>query len=118
MKDIKIGWTLIHPMIAGIFAFLTTITGAYFFKSDNEYYFMALGLALFMLISQVTLKFQFNSYQLNGATITTIIIFLTQSVCLTFWKKDQITLKWFIGAIMILVGSILVKLDQDEVSKV
>lgn len=61
------------------------------------------------------MKFQFNSYQLNGATITTILIFLAQIACLTVYKSSIITFKWILGAIMILAGTILLKeIDQEK----
>jgi hypothetical protein len=56
------------------------------------------------------LKFQFNSHQLNGATITTILTFLSQAACITIYKRNEINFKWIIGAILILIGSIILKL--------
>jgi hypothetical protein len=79
---------LIHPVLAGILGFAATAIGAYFFKLSNPYFWIALGLALFLFTNQIMLKFQFNSYQLNGATLTTIITFLSQTVCLTIWKRN------------------------------
>lgn len=70
---------------------------------------MGIGLILFVLANQVMLKFQFNSHQLNGATITTILTFLTQVVCLTIYKHQQIGLKWLLGAALILVGTYILK---------
>jgi hypothetical protein len=107
--------TFIHAVLTGFFAFTATIIGAHFFKGDNSWYYIGLGLLLFILTNQFMLKFQFNSYQLNGATITTIGVFLTQTLCMTIWKSDVITMKWLFGAVLILTGSLLVKAgDMDE----
>jgi hypothetical protein len=33
-------------------------------------------------------KLKFNSYNLNGVTITTILIFVSQAVSMLLWKGD------------------------------
>lgn len=80
--------TLVHPIITGFFAFSATVIGAHFFKGENPWTTIGLGVALFIIANQFMLKFQFNSYQLNGATITTIGVFLSQTLCMTIWKSD------------------------------
>jgi len=110
---------LIHPVLTGFFAFTATCIGAHFFKAENTWLYIGGGLLLFILANQFMLKFQFNSYQLNGATITTIGVFLSQTLCMTIWKSDVITPRWLFGAVLVLAGSILVKAgDMDEAKKV
>ena len=100
---------MIHPVLTGLFAFTATCIGAFFFKGTNPWHIIGIGVLLFILANQFMLKFQFNSYQLNGATITTIVVFLSQTVFMTIWKSDEITLRWLFGATLILIGSLLVK---------
>lgn len=80
--------SLVHPVLTGLFAFSATCIGAHFFKGSNEAHIIGIGVILFILANQFMLKFQFNSYQLNGATITTIVVFLSQTVFMTIWKSD------------------------------
>jgi|JI9StandDraft_1071089.scaffolds.fasta_scaffold310356_1 hypothetical protein len=84
----KSWFTLVHPVLTGFFAFTATAIGAHFFKGENPWAMIGLGVALFIIANQFMLKFQFNSYQLNGATITTIGVFLSQTLCMTVWKSD------------------------------
>ena len=109
--------TLIHAVLTGFFAFTATIVGAHFFKAENTWAYIGGGLLLFILTNQFMLKFQFNSYQLNGATITTIGVFLSQTLCMTIWKSDVITPRWLFGAALILTGSLLVKAGDIEETK-
>jgi hypothetical protein len=46
------------------------------------------GVILFILANQFMFKFQFNSYNMNGATITTAAVFLTQTVLIAAWKMN------------------------------
>lgn len=110
-------FTLIHPVLTGFFAFSATVIGAHFFKGSNEWHIIGLGVLLFIVANQFMLKFQFNSYQLNGATITTIGVFLSQTLCMTIWKSDEITSRWLFGACLILIGSVLVKAGDVEESE-
>ena len=80
--------SLIHAVLTGLFAFSATIVGAHFFKGTNPWHTIIFGVVLFILVNQFMLKFQFNSYQLNGATITTIVAFLSQTIFMTIWKSD------------------------------
>ena len=105
---------LVHPILTGLFAFSATCIGAHFFKGTNPWHYIGIGILLFILANQFMLKFQFNSYQLNGATITTIVVFLSQTVFMTIWKSNEITLKWLFGAALILTGSLLVKAGDTE----
>ena len=108
-------WTsLIHAILTGFFAFSATIIGAHFFKGTNPWHLIAAGVGLFILANQFMLKFQFNSYQLNGATITTIVVFLSQTACMTIWKSDEITPRWLFGAFLILTGSLMVKAGDEK----
>lgn len=49
-------------------------------------------------------KFKFNSYNLNGVTTTTIVIFVSQTGFMLIWKGDQVKVTWIIGVILIMVG--------------
>jgi hypothetical protein len=79
---------LIHAVLTGLFGFSATVIGAHFFKGSNPWHIIGVGILLFVLANQFMLKFQFNSYQLNGATITTIVGFLSQTAFVTIWKSD------------------------------
>lgn len=78
---------------------------------------MGAGLILFLLANQVMLKFQFNSHQLNGATLTTILTFLSQVACLAIYKRTEVSLKWVLGAACILLGSYFLKMESDNKEK-
>lgn len=78
----------LHPILSGIAGFSATVIGSNFFKLEFGYWWLLLGLGLFLLANQMMLKFQFNSYQLNGATITTVLSFLTQVACITLYKRE------------------------------
>ena len=106
--------SMLHPVLTGFFAFTATCLGAHFFKRIHSWPYIGMGVLLFVLANQVMLKFQFNSYQLNGATITTIGVFLSQTILMTLWKSDEITLRWLFGAVLILTGSLLVKAGDTE----
>lgn len=79
---------LIHPILAGFSGFLATITGSYFFNLNNAYYIIILGVLMFLLANNLLYKFKFNSYNLNGVTTTTILIFVSQVACMMAWKGD------------------------------
>ena len=78
----------VHPIFCGVFGFAATAIGAHFFKHNNPWVEILLGIALFLLANQFMLKFQFNSYNLNGATATTALVFLTQVTCIMLWKQS------------------------------
>jgi hypothetical protein len=69
-----------HPILSGMFGFIATIIGSYFFKIEKGVIFLVIGAILFLFANQLQYKFKFNSYNLNGATITTIVIFLSQII--------------------------------------
>lgn len=107
---IKMGFhPLGHAVLCGIAGFSATVIGSIFFKFEEGYLWVGAGVILFLLANQVMLKFQFNSHQLNGATLTTILTFLSQVVCLAIYKRTEISLKWVLGAACILLGSYLLK---------
>lgn len=109
-----ISLNLIHPVVSGMAGFSSTIIGSFFFKGENQLLVIALGIVLFLLSNQFMLKFQFNSYQLNGATLTTILSFLTQAVCLTVYNANTITLKWGLGVLLILSGTVIISRSKEE----
>lgn len=59
---------------------------------------------MFLMTNNGLYKFKFNSYNLNGVTITTILIFLSQTIFMLIWKKDQVKFTWIIGVIFIMIG--------------
>jgi hypothetical protein len=103
-----------HAVLCGVAGFSATVIGSIFFKVKEGYLWMGMGVLLFLLANQVMLKFQFNSHQLNGATLTTILTFLSQVVCLALYKRTEISLKWLLGAACILSGSYLLKVESDN----
>jgi hypothetical protein len=105
-------FSLIHPILCGIAGFAATVIGSTFFNLEDGYFGLLLGILLFVFTNQIMLKFQFNSYQLNGATITTILTFLTQVTCITIYKRNEIGYKWVLGVFAILLGTILLKTSK------
>jgi hypothetical protein len=101
-----------HAVLCGVAGFSATVIGSMFFKLEEGYLWVGAGLILFVLANQVMLKFQFNSHQLNGATLTTILTFLSQVVCLALYKRTEISPKWVLGAACILLGSYLLKMES------
>ena len=79
---------LIHPILAGFLGFMATIIGSYFFNINHAFYIILLGLFIFLLANNLLYKFKFNSYNLNGVTTTTILIFVSQVACMMIWKGD------------------------------
>lgn len=100
---------LIHPLLCGVCGFAATAIGSYFFHHHNSYLQMTIGILLFLGANQLMLKFQFNSYNLNGATVTTAAVFLTQMSCIMIWKIHDIGPKWVTGAVCIMLGTLLIK---------
>lgn len=103
---------LLHPIVAGFFGAAATIIGAKFFNLINPYWQLLLGIALFSLANYLLYKFKFNSYHLNGSTVTTVVIFASQITFIGFWKFEELTLKWGVGVCLILIGSILLEDKQ------
>jgi hypothetical protein len=95
---------LIHPVLAGFCAFLATIIGSFCFNLDNPIYVTILGFGIFLMVNNGLYKFKFNSYNLNGVTTTTIVIFVSQTGLILLWKGDQVKMSWMIGVILIMVG--------------
>lgn len=77
---------LLYPIIAGFFGFAATAVGAHFFKLSHPYYYIGLGILLFMISNHFLYKLKFNSYHSNGSTITTILIFTSQIVCMALYN--------------------------------
>ena len=98
---------IIHPIAAGFFAFLATIIGAKFFNVSETYWYLPIGLLLFSAANYLLYKFKFNSYHVNGSTVTTVLIFTSQISFLGLWKYEKIGMQWLIGVLMIFAGTIL-----------
>ena len=62
-----------------------------------------------MLTNYLLYKFKFNSYHLNGSTVTTVLIFTSQITFIGLWKMQEIGIKWIIGVILIFIGTILLE---------
>lgn len=77
---------LIYPISAGFFAFLATIIGSYFFKSNQQYYMIGIGILFYLAANHLLYKMKFNSYKELGSTITTVLIFVSQIACMVIWK--------------------------------
>ena len=102
---------LIHPILAGFFGFSATCIGAHFFKSENNWYYILLGILLYIITDRIMFKFNINSYQLNGATVTSMFVFVSQTLCMTISKKDM-SLKWLLGILLVIGGTVLVKIGD------
>ena len=102
---------LIHPILAGFFGFSATCIGAHFFKSENNWYYILLGILLYIITDRIMFKFNINSYQLNGATVTSMLVFVSQTLCMTISKKDM-SLKWLLGILLVIGGTVLVKIGD------
>ena len=86
----------LYPVMGGLFGFLATIVGSHFFSTDNEYLYIAVGILLFLGCNNMLYKFNFNSYAKNGPTITTSLVFVSQT-------------KWIVGVCLMLVGTVLLE---------
>ena len=81
-------YNFMHPFVSGLFGFTATIIGANFFTSNSGIEWILIGIFLYIMVNHLMLKFTFNSYQLNGATITTSITFLSQLIWMTIYKSN------------------------------
>jgi hypothetical protein len=97
--------------LAGFFGFIATCIGAHFFKADHSWQYIGLGILLYIITDRIMFKFNINSYQLNGATITTIFVSVSQTLCIALSKKD-VSLRWILGILFVIGGTILVKLGD------
>lgn len=106
-------------MLAGFFGFVATAVGSYFFNRSQPYFMIALGLALFLGSNHLLYKLKFNSYHLNGATVTTVLVFTAQVVSMALYKLEDISFKWVLGVCSILAGTVLIESSskQGEASK-
>jgi drug/metabolite transporter (DMT)-like permease len=69
---------------------------------------------LFGLFNHLLYKFKFNSYQLNGATVTTLIIFLTQNVVMGLVKMERVGWRWWVGVAMITGGVAVLYAEKER----
>ena len=111
---LKNKWTaLVHPILAGFFGFTATCIGAHFFKPEHTWQYITFGVLLYIVTDRIMFKFNINSYQLNGATITTICVFISQTLCMAISKRD-VTMRWLLGIALVIGGTVLIKLDDME----
>lgn len=54
---------LLYPILAGLFAFLATITGSFFFKEEKGLVMIVMGAGFYMLFNHLLYKLKFNSYK-------------------------------------------------------
>jgi hypothetical protein len=98
----------IHPILSGIIASMATLVGEQCFSLPDYTVHhigkLVFGLVAFLLLNQLMYRFQFNSYQLNGATISTLIIFLTQNIVIGLSRPTQLSYRWWIGVTLICSG--------------
>lgn len=99
----------LYPVMGGLFGFLATIVGSHFFSTDNEYLYIAVGILLFLGCNNMLYKFNFNSYAKNGPTITTSLVFVSQTICMAIYKRSSINIKWIVGVCLMLVGTVLLE---------
>jgi drug/metabolite transporter (DMT)-like permease len=88
---------------------MATAIGAHFFNLAHQHYYIAVGLALFLLSNHLLYKLKFNSYHQNGSTVTTILVFTSQVVSMAIYKMEDIGWKWVVGVILILAGTLLIE---------
>lgn len=100
---------LVYPVLAGFFGFVATAVGSYFFNLSHPYYMIPLGLVLFLVSNHLLYKLKFNSYHMNGATVTTVLVFTAQVVSMALYKFEDISFKWIIGVCCILAGTVLIE---------
>jgi hypothetical protein len=105
---------ILHPIFAGFSAFLATVIGSYFFNLNNNLVIIILGAILFFFANNALYKFKFDSYNLNGVTTTTIVIFVTQAASMLIWKGSQVKFTWIAGVICIIVGVTLLEKNKNK----
>lgn len=110
---------MLHPLVSGVAASTATLVGeACFAVPDytlSSIGRLVAGLVLFLLLNQLMFKFQFNSYQLNGATVSTLLIFITQSVVIGLSRPLSLSWRWWLGLGLICGGVYL--LHRDRIAK-
>lgn len=62
-------------------------------------------------------KFRFNSYNLNGLTVTNIVIFITQAICMLIWKGNEVKGTWIVGVIFIIIGVVILEKNKNKYDK-
>lgn len=108
---------LSQPVLAGLCAFLATIIGSSCFNLSNPVYVILIGFGMFLAVNNGLYKFKFNSYNDNGVTITTIVIFVTQAGLMLLWKGGQVKITWIIGVVSIMVGVTILEKNKSQPQK-
>jgi len=107
---------LLHPIVSGVAASAATLVGeACFSLPDYTIQHigrLAIGLLFFLLLNQFMFKFQFNSYQLNGATVSTLLIFVTQNVAIGLSRPLTLSWRWWLGVGLICSGVYLLHREK------
>ncbi len=78
----------IPPLAAGFFGAASTIAGSYCFHKDNELWKIMAGIILYFLLGNMMYRCTFLSYNINKATITSSLVFLSQTVIIALWKSQ------------------------------
>jgi drug/metabolite transporter (DMT)-like permease len=99
----------LYPIFAGVFGFAATAIGSHFFNLSHPYYYISIGILLFLLANHMLYKLKFNSYHSNGSTVTTILVFTAQVISMAVYRMEYIGWKWIIGVIFILIGTLLIE---------
>ena len=69
---------------------------------------------IFILLNKYFLKFQFNSYQVKGVTISTIIIFCTQNLVIGINRIGTLSLRWWLGMLLVCLGVVILSKGKQE----
>jgi hypothetical protein len=73
-----------------------------------------LGFALFLFVNNLLYKLKFNSYNLNGVTLTTVLIFVSQAVSMILWKSNKIKVSWILGVAFIIIGVAILEKNKEN----
>ena len=105
---------IIYPILAGFFGFAATAVGAHFFSLQHPYWYIGIGIVFFLLANNFLYKLKFNSYQVNGSTVTTVLVFSSQVCCTGLYRFEEVGVKWLLGVFLILLGTILIEDEKEK----
>jgi hypothetical protein len=69
------------------------------------------------MVNNVMYKLKFNSYNLNGVTLTTILIFISQAASMLLWKGDKVKLSWIVGVVLIMIGVTILEKNKRLINQ-
>lgn len=106
--------SVMYPIAGGFFACLATIVGSVFFNLERGWLELCVGIGLFSACNYLLYKLKFNSYSLNGSTVTTVLIFTSQVFFMGLWNYHTITYRWVVGVLFILLGTLMLESSHDK----